>query len=295
LFATGRRVDPARAEDGADGAEGVRRAGQRDVPVPAGPAAHRVLGQPHRPLRRLAAALDRPATPGDAHELGEGRAVRRATDESGHGGRAGDAAAEQHPALPPADERVDARQPDPVVAPRSLRPRPRRQALPAVGGRVGEVATDAPLPPVGADDRVLAADREDVAAGARLRPHPQVRHVAVDAVGGDPGGGHARVERPFAHGLRQFGLRREGAIVRDPGGAAALAVVGPTGGQVERPIQEGVAARAGIGEEHADLGVGAPPRRAAVPRPDPRRLAALLQEPDLVDHQHALARRPGGR
>jgi len=90
------------------------------------------------------------------------------------------------------------------------------------------------------------------------------------------------------HGLRQLGLRREGDVVGDPGGATAVAIVGPAGGEVQGPVQEGVPARPGVGEEDPDLRVRRAPRRAAVLRLHARRLVALLQEPGLVDHQHAL-------
>ena len=99
--------------------------------------------------------------------------------------------------------------------------------------------------------------------------------------------GRARPQRALEHRLRLRGLGGERDLVGDARRPAALPVVGPTGGQVERAVQEGMPARAGVGEEDADLGVRGPPRRAAVLRLHPRRLGALLAEARFVDHQDA--------
>src|SRR4051812_17479707 len=48
----------------------LREQRERDVPVPAGPAPHLVVIQPHLALRALEAFLDRPPRPGHAHQLG---------------------------------------------------------------------------------------------------------------------------------------------------------------------------------------------------------------------------------
>src|SRR3954452_24073897 len=55
------------------GQHGVGEQRQRDVPVPARPAAHLVVAQPHLPLSRLDALLDRPPQPGRPHQLGPRR------------------------------------------------------------------------------------------------------------------------------------------------------------------------------------------------------------------------------
>src|SRR3954453_19318489 len=46
---------------------------ERDVPVPAGPAPHLVVIEPHLALRALEAFLDRPPLPGDPHHLRQRR------------------------------------------------------------------------------------------------------------------------------------------------------------------------------------------------------------------------------
>ena len=55
-----------------DGEEGVREHGQSDVPIPAHVAADFVLVQAAFVLRGLEALLDRPACPGDPHQLLDG-------------------------------------------------------------------------------------------------------------------------------------------------------------------------------------------------------------------------------
>lgn len=60
-----------------DGEEGLRQERQGDVPVPAIPAAHLVVGQAGLAFGDLEAFLDRPAGPGHAHE----RSIRRGEDD----------------------------------------------------------------------------------------------------------------------------------------------------------------------------------------------------------------------
>src|SRR3954469_2764607 len=55
------------------------------------------------------------------------------------------------------------------------------------------------------------------------------------------------------------------------------------------PVDQSLPVAAGIGQEHANLTVLDPPRRARILACDPDRVLALLQEPGLVDHQHAVA------
>jgi hypothetical protein len=59
-------------------------------------------------------------------------------------------------------------------------------------------------------------------------------------------------------------------------------------GQVQTAVDQSLPVAAGIGQEHADLAVFDPPRRARILAPDPDRVLALLDEPGLVDHQHAV-------
>src|SRR5215218_872561 len=65
-------------------------------------------------------------------------------------------------------------------------------------------------------------------------------------------------------------------------------VLGPGFRQVQLPVDQSLPEAAGIGQKHADLTVFDPPRRAGILPRDPDRVLALLQEPGLVDHQHAV-------
>src|SRR3954470_15337973 len=59
-------------------------------------------------------------------------------------------------------------------------------------------------------------------------------------------------------------------------------------GRAYASVDQSLPVAAGIGQEHANLAVLDPPRRARILARDPDRVLALLQEPGLVDHQHAV-------
>ena len=61
----------------------------------------------------------------------------------------------------------------------------------------------------------------------------------------------------------------------------------PALGQVQAPVDEGVAVGAGIAQEHPDLAVVDPPERAAVLAADARRVDPLLGEARVVEDEHA--------
>ena len=67
----------------------------------------------------------------------------------------------------------------------------------------------------------------------------------------------------------------------------ARRIPGPVLGQIEGPVNQGAAMRAGVAEKHTDLAVLDPPRRARVLPLYPRRLLSLFQEAGLVQHQHS--------
>ena len=101
----------------------------------------------------------------------------------------------------------------------------------------------------------------------------------IDAVRGHPSEGQTHARAPARASPRRAwawwrtrpprGCRlRRGAPVR-----------GPALGQVERPIDQRPAVAAGIGQEHADLAVLDPPRRAAVLPLHAGRLAPFLTKP----------------
>ena len=64
-------------------------------------------------------------------------------------------------------------------------------------------------------------------------------------------------------------------------------ILGPAFGQIEGTVDQRPAVAAGIGQEHADLAVLDPSRRAGILPLHADRLAALLDEAGLVQDQHA--------
>jgi len=101
-------------------------------------------------------------------------------------------------------------------------------------------------------------------------------------------GRHPSVQRAGEHPDRQLGLGRERHVLGHCGLLAPWPVLGPGLGQVQLPVKERATGRAGIAQEHPDLAVLDPARGAGVLPGHPRRSAALLQKPGLVDHQHRL-------
>jgi hypothetical protein len=77
-------------------------------------------------------------------------------------------------------------------------------------------------------------------------------------------------------------LRRHAGLGTPP------SIAGPALGQVERPIDQRVALRAGIGQEHPDLAVLDPARRARILPLHADRVRALLQKAGLIQHQHSI-------
>jgi hypothetical protein len=70
------------------------------------------------------------------------------------------------------------------------------------------------------------------------------------------------------------------------GGGQAGRIVGPGLGQVQSPVDEGVAVPGHVGGEDPDLAVGDLARRAGVLAGHAAGGLALLEEAGLVDHQH---------
>ena len=70
-----------------------------------------------------------------------------------------------------------------------------------------------------------------------------------------------------------------------PASSAPLAILDPAHGQIQFAIQEGVAFRAGVSEEHPDLAIFQVARRAAMLPGHPCGLFATLAKTRFVDHQ----------
>jgi hypothetical protein len=132
----------------------------------------------------------------------------------------------------------------------------------------------------------LAGERQHVGLLARFEDHPQPPAVAVDGVGDDPRRCHTGVQRPLQHLLGEHGFGPHRDVVGDTGLFASRPVVGPLGGQVQLPVEEGVPPPGGVGQKHAHLAVLDPSGRARVLALDAHALRALLEKAGLVDDQH---------
>lgn len=78
-------------------------------------------------------------------------------------------------------------------------------------------------------------------------------------------------------------------VVGHARGLAPCGVVSPHLGQVDVPVDQRPALRRGVGQEHRDLRVLDPPRRAGVLALDPDRRDALLQIAGVVQDQHTIS------
>ena len=65
-------------------------------------------------------------------------------------------------------------------------------------------------------------------------------------------------------------------------------VIRPGLGEIQRPVDEGMAMARDVGGKHADLAVRDLARRAGVLSPDPARRPTLLEKAGLIDHQHCI-------
>ena len=73
-----------------------------------------------------------------------------------------------------------------------------------------------------------------------------------------------------------------------PACRAALPIARPFLGQIEFPIQQDLAQRAGRAQKDADLAVGHVPDRATILAGDASRVPAGLEKPGVVEDQHAV-------
>lgn len=112
---------------------------------------------------------------------------------------------------------------------------------------------------------------QDVAEAPLLQPRPELRVLPVCLVRSDPLGRQAGGDSALNHPQTQRRLRRELDVRGDAGLDAADGVVAPAAGQIQLPVDQRAPGRAGIGEEHPELAVLRPSRRAGVlalhPRP----------------------------
>ena len=110
--------------------------------------------------------------------------------------------------------------------------------------------------------------------------------AAVNGVTEHPSAENPGVERRLHHGDADLGLGGERNVVGNSSRLPALAVFDPVLWQIETAVDQSVSSWARVAKEDADLAVLDPPGRAAVLARNPDRMAALLQEPGLVENQH---------
>ena len=113
----------------------------------------------------------------------------------------------------------------------------------------------------------------------------------VDAVGRDPGERHACRDRPLDHPDGEPRLGGKGRAVGHMRLHHPRRVVCPGLRQIQRPVDEGMAAARHVGGEHSDLAIGDLARRSGVLTADTAGRAALLEEASLVDDQHRIISR----
>ena len=269
------------------------------MPVPGVVAADLVVVEAGLVLGGLEALLDRPAGPGDADQLLVGGAGRGAAQVVGQLqlalGVAGQRAADQQVAGPAGRLGAVCGQGGgrPVVDP----------------GAFGAVAAAAALPCLagGVRGQDVGAGGPGV-AGGRPGCWPRRRRSRPGAAPARPGTcrpcRRPRPRSPTRPGTPASSARP--SISRASSGLVANCTSSGTPASRQRSrssvhdfgrySSRSISARPfgdGVGQEHAQLAVLDPPGGARVLPLHPGRPGPLLQEPGLVDHQHAVRRRPG--
>ena len=110
----------------------------------------------------------------------------------------------------------------------------------------------------------------------------QVGAVSVDGISHHPADGQASSLCPLHHELGQFGFGAKGDRLRDVSGLPTRQIVAPVLGQIQLPINEGMAQGRHVGEEDAHLTIFDPSRHPAILRLHARRVAAPLGK--AADH-----------
>jgi site-specific DNA recombinase len=242
---------------------------------------------PHPPYCQLRKAhLHRPPAPGHPDQPHQGGVER---GEAGVIGQLpGPAvAAHQQPALPSAGGWWGQLGAGPVVQAASFGAVAGAGPHPAVGRHRHGQLGGAPLRRPSTDRQQLAGlDRQHVGHLAALQPAPECRVLAVDLIGGHPGGRHPGIQGPLQHDPGELGLGLEPDLVGDAGGPTPRLILGPCLGQVQLPVDERPPLGAGVSKKDAQLAVVDLAGGARVLALDPDRGRALLEEPGLVHHQH---------
>ena len=133
----------------------------------------------------------------------------------------------------------------------------------------------------------VGADAEHIALAGTPQGHLDIAD-AVNAVGCDPAKRNICGERLADHFHGERRLCREGYSVRNMGRRHPDWVVRPGLGQIQRPVDEGMAVARHISAEHADLAVRDLARRPRVLTSDAAGGLALLQKPGLIQNKNRI-------
>ena len=136
-------------------------------------------------------------------------------------------------------------------------------------------------------DVVAAAHRHRVVIAQLAHPHAQVA-PAVNLVGGHPPGWQPKVAGPLQEHGSQLRLGGETQLAGDMRQLPALIVAGPVPCEVQRAVNQRVAALGGVGEVDGDLAQTDPAQRTGILPRGARRVRGRLLIPRLVHHQHRL-------
>src|SRR5271157_1391608 len=255
--------------------------------MPTMPGARFAMIEPRLALRRLKAFLDRPAQTSDSSKFIEFGRMRRERHVERHIGRIGNRTADQQPMIP--GRRLQTKQTEsrPVVKPRAFRSFSRRQAPPFIGGETGGEILRRVRVKIAHNQSLIAANGKDIRLVVALQHDAQRLVAAVNRVAQHPSARNASVQRRRHHCDADLGLRGELHITWNSGQLPPLGVLNPVLWQIEAAVDQGVTFRARVTEENADLTVLDPPGGPAVLTRNPDRMAALLQEPGLVQNQDA--------
>ena len=267
-----------------DGEERVGEHGQGGPAVPGGPASDLVLVQSCQGLGGLEGLLDPPPLPGHPNQCLQGDRAGAVAAVVGQL-PGGVVAADQHMLDPGVG----------VVFGFDGEPRPRVPAVALASGACGVA-----LPRLGWDQVGELVDPDRAGSGRHLPVGRDLQHIAqavsadglaqcgvgaVDLVTGHPRTRHFRLHGTGDHRRGQRRLGRELRFVRHTGRGAPVTVVGPRLGQIQRPVDQRVPGRCGVGQVDRDLGVLDPPSGAGVLALHPHTVAALLQVAGLVEHK----------
>ena len=123
---------------------------------------------------------------------------------------------------------------------------------------------------------------------AAFQIHAETPIGAVDLIAQHPCTRQAGIQGAPDHLARQGRLGGEVYRIRDGCRGTPVRILAPVLGQVELAVDQRVALAAGVSQEHADLHILDPARRAAILPGHADGVLALLQKSSLVDDENAV-------